>query len=241
MITSNVIHRTFHIRYGSGTGSMFSIDRDGRQYLITAKHVVEGIVSGGSISVFHDKQWKNTTVEVVGMGAGGADVAVLTCPVRLASPNLLLEASADKLGYGQPVYFLGFPFGWGGGGEYINRDFPMPFVKSGIVSAFIPGDVSRIFVDGHNNKGFSGGPVVFVPNGQPQNEFRVAGVVASYPTPIMEPVVDNTGNPILDSHNRPIAYFQENQGFVVAFDICHATELIDANPIGFALPVGKGG
>ena len=73
MITSNVIHRTFHIRYGSGTGTMFSIDRDGRQYLITAKHVVEGIVSGGSISVFHDKQWRNTTVEVVGMGAGGAD------------------------------------------------------------------------------------------------------------------------------------------------------------------------
>ena len=63
MITSNVFHRTFHIRYGSATGTMFSIDRDGRQYLITAKHVVEGIVSGGSISVFHDKQWKNTTVK----------------------------------------------------------------------------------------------------------------------------------------------------------------------------------
>ena len=234
MITNNVIHRTFHIRYGSGTGTMFSIDRDGRQYLITAKHVVEGIVSGDSISVFHDKQWKNTTVEVVGMGAGGADVAVLACPVRLA-PTYPLEASVAGLAYGQPVYFLGFPFGWNGGGEYINDDFPMPFVKAGIISSITFGDLSRIYVDGHNNKGFSGGPLVFLPNGLPSNEFRVAGVVANYPTPIIEPVVNSDRKPILGVDDQPIAYFQENQGFVVAFSIRHATDLIDANPTGFPL------
>ena len=35
---------------------------------------------------------------------------------------------------------------------------------------------------------------------------------------------------------EPIAYFPENQGLVVAFDIRHATNLIDANPVGLQLP-----
>ena len=111
----------------------------------------------------------------------------------------------------------------------------MPFVKAGIISSITFGDLSRIYVDGHNNKGFSGGPLVFLPNGLPSNEFRVAGVVANYPTPIIEPVVNSDRKPILGVDDQPIAYFQENQGFVVAFSIRHATDLIDANPTGFPL------
>ena len=59
----------------------------------------------------------------------------------------------------------------------------------------------------------------------------------------MEPVVDNIRQILYltDAQQQAgIAYFQENPGLiVVAFDICHATELIDANPIGLCtLPVG---
>ena len=235
MITTNVIQRTFHIRFGDSTGTAFAIDRDNRQYLVTARHVVENITSGNSVLIFHERQWKNTSVEVIGIGAGENDVAVLACPVRLA-PSHPLESSSAGLTYGQPVYFLGFPFGWDGGGEQINRDFPIPFVKAGIVSSITFGYSSRIYIDGHNNKGFSGGPLVYVPTGQPSNDFRVAGVVANYPAPIVEAVVDRNGRPILGANNQPIAYFKENQGFVVAFDIRHVTELVDANPKGFKLP-----
>ena len=238
MITTNVIQRTFHIRYGSITGTAFAIDRDNKQYLITARHVVKNITSGSSVAIFHERQWQNTSIQVVGIGAGETDVAVLACPVRLAPPYPL-EASSKGLVYGQPVYFLGFPFGWDGGRETINRDFPIPFVKAGVVSSMAYGEPSRIYVDGHNNKGFSGGPLVFLPNSRLASEFRVAGVVANYPTPIVEPVVDSRGDPILGSDNQPIAYFQENQGFVVAFEIRHVTDLIDANPIGFKLPTGQ--
>ena len=235
MITTNVIQRTFHIRFGDSTGTAFAIDRDNRQYLVTARHVVENITSGNSVLIFHERQWKNISVEVIGIGAGETDVAVLACPVRLA-PSHPLESSSAGLTYGQPVYFLGFPFGWDGGGEQINRDFPIPFVKAGIVSSIIFGDPSRIYVDGHNNKGFSGGPLVFLPNSRQGAEFQVAGVVANYPTPIVEPVVDSVGDPILGSNSQPIAYFKENQGFVVAIGIRHVTDLIDANPVGFQLP-----
>ena len=235
MITTNAIQRTFHIKRGDASGTAFAIDRASRQYLVTARHVVDGITSGETTAVFHENQWKNVTVDVVGIGKGDVDVTVLSCPTQLA-PTHPLEASFAGLTYGQTVYFLGFPFGWDGGAENMNRDFPIPFVKTGIISALIFGNPTHFFIDGHGNKGFSGGPVVFVPNGQPQTELRVAGIVANYPTPLREPIVDKRGNPIVDDHNEPAAFFSENPGFVVAMAISHATDLTDANPVGFQLP-----
>lgn len=151
MITTNAIQRTFHIKRGDATGTAFAIDRASRQYLETARHVVDGIAPGDTIAVFHENQWKNVTVDVVGIGKGDVDVAVLSCPVQLA-PTYPLEASAAGLAYGQNVYFLGFPFGWDGGAENMNRDFPMPFVKTGIISTLIFGDPTRFFIDGHGNR-----------------------------------------------------------------------------------------
>ena len=119
--------------------------------------------------------------------------------------------------------------------ENLNRELPMPFVKAGVVSAMITGNASHIYIDAHGNKGFSGGPFVFVPSGRPSNELRVAGVVANAPKPLIEPVVDKSGRPLVGDDGEPIAYFPENQGLVVAFDIRHATNLIDANPVGFQL------
>ena len=143
----------------------------------------------------------------------------------------------DGLVYGQQVYFLGYPFGWDSGGQQINRGVPLPFVKGGIVSAMEVGDVSRIFLDAHGNEGFSGGPVVFVPNGRPigpNTDFKVAGIVVNYPTPCIRPVVDRQGIPTVNEASEPIGIL-ENPGFVVTINIRHTVELIDANPIGFSL------
>lgn len=235
-ITSNVIHRTFQIKKARSGGTAFTIDYEGKQYLITARHVVENITSGDEIEIFHEEQWKKMAIHVAGISAEEIDIAVLVCPVQL-SPLFPMEASSGNLTYGQQIYFLGFPFGWNGGGEYINRGFPFPFVKSGIVSSLdIKPSPSRIWIDGHANRGFSGGPVVFRPNAQAQAEYKVAGVVSFYPLPTIEPVVGDDRRPIVDSHGKPTAYFSENPGFVVASDICHAVDLIRANPTGFELP-----
>ena len=234
MITSNVIQRTFQIRCGNQTGSAFAIDRGGRQYLITARHAVPAIEAGSALDIFHDKQWKTVIVTLVGIGAGETDIAVLACALRLAPP-LPLEATSEGLLYGQETYFLGFPFGWDGGAENINRDFPVPFVKAGILSAFQSGDPSRFYIDAHGNPGFSGGPLVFKTPQGGSNEFKVAGVVANAPTPLLTPVVDSAGKPI-EAVGGETAFLRENQGFVVVMDIRHATEIIDANPVGFELP-----
>ena len=234
MITTNVLSRVFHIAWGDSTGTAFAIDHASKQYLVTARHVVKGIDSGDSIRVFHEEQWKNLAVDVVGIGDGDADVAVLSCPIRI-SPSLDLAASQANLIYGQQVFFLGYPYRMDSGGEKINRGLPLPFVKSGIVSALEFGDVSKIYLDAHGNPGFSGGPVVFAPMGGSATDLRVAGVVANYPASL-QPVVDQNRNTITDPEGKPVGlYVQENPGIVVAIGIRHVIELIEANPIGFPL------
>ena len=236
-VTTNVLFRTFNIQWNNSTGTAFTIDRNSKQYIVTARHVVSGITSGSSIRIRHDKRWKDLRVDVVGIGQGEVDVAVLTCSLRL-SPGVPLVPSLANVAVGQSVSFLGYPFGWGGGGEKLNDKFPFPFVKSGVVSFLeLGGEVSRIYLDAHGNQGFSGGPVVFVPLGErPSDELRVGGIVSYYPTPQLQPIVDGKGEPFRDSAGNPVAYVSENPGIVVAFHIRHALELIDANPIGLPLP-----
>ena len=226
MITSNVIHRTLQISRAPFQGTAFTIDRGGRQYLVTARHVVEGIASGESIFVVSEKESKPVKIQVVGVGEGKVDVAVLACQQQL-SPTHPLEPTSAGLIYGQQAYFLGFPFGWDAGGENINHGLPVPFVKAGVISCWVTSDtVKEIYIDAHVNKGFSGGPVVFSSSGQ-KEVFRVAGVVSGYP---------RSFQPVVDGHGKTVARAQENPGFVRAIDISHVVALIDANPIGFALP-----
>ena len=236
MVPTQVFLRTFHISWGKGTGTAFAIDWDGKQYLVTARHVVKGIKSGDKIAVSWKQKWHYIVVNVVGIGEDAIYVTVLACPQLLAAPNLKLTASLGGLGYGQKVRFLGFPFGWDSIAKGLSSGFPLPFVKAGIVSAITFDPHKSIYIDGHANRGFSGGPVVFVPTNGPQNKYQVAGVVSYYPTPLLEPIRNKDGKVIVDSHGKPTAFFAENPGLVVAHDVGYSTELIDLNPIGFALP-----
>ena len=239
-ITSNVIHRTFHIGWRNSTGTAFAIDQASRQYLLTARHVVDGIESGNVIKLRHEGEWKDLAVQVVGIGKGEADVAILACSILLAPPHQL-PASDKEIIYGQAVSFLGYPFGWDAGSEQINRGIPIPFVKGGILSAMVFGDVTKFFLDAHGNKGFSGGPLVFVPMGRKETELHVAGIISHYPNPRMswQPIVDPNGKSLTNPAGESIGYIQENPGIVVAIGIRHALELIEANPIGFQLTADK--
>ena len=233
MINLNVIARVFQIKWRDSLGTAFAIDRHNRQYLITARHVVEGVAQTDDIKIFHEDQWKQINVRLVGSGEGSIDVAIFSCPVRLAPP-LTLVASAKGISHGQPLYFLGFPFGWRWDTKVItDHEFPTPFVKAGILSGAFD-DFSLLVIDGHGNQGFSGGPVVFQPDGPWSNELRVAGVVSSHPA-LLSPVVNDEGCIIDNEKNVPFGYVQENPGFIVAVTVDHAIKLIDANPIGLPL------
>lgn len=221
MITANVIHRVFRIQSGNSQGTAFTIDVDGRQYLVTARHVVKGLESPTALSVFSRGAWVELPVKVVGHGAAETDISVFAPSRLLTDASLTMEPMSKGVIYGQDVYFLGFPYGFLGRYIFGPDGWPLPFVKKAIVSLF---DGSVFLLDGHNNPGFSGGPVVFIEH--PGDTFKVAAIVSGYRA-VAEPVYAGVDATALT--------YQHNTGIIVSHAIGGALELIRQNPIGFDL------
>jgi hypothetical protein len=223
MVTSNAIQRTVHIRYADQIATAFFIDVDSRQYLVTARHVVPDLQGEAFISILHNNDWHDVGVRLVGHAPGEADISVLALPYRIAGADLTLPPDAAGLTVGQEAFFLGFPFGLFGEMGAANNHYPLPFVKRATVSCFEHNQhgLHRIFLDGNNNLGFSGGPVVFCLPGT--NELRVAGVISGYryeDQPIFH------GTELLPLSTR------HNTGIIFSYGIGYATSLARGNPIG---------
>ena len=99
-------------------------------------------------------------------------------------------------------------------GEKVNRGFPIPLVKHGIITyiAGPPGD--PFLVDGINNPGFSGGPVVRVDN---PSKPAVIGLVSAYKV---------AQEPVYREQTKTDLTVQANTGLVVAFGVEYALEAI---------------
>ncbi|MCA1648252.1 MAG: hypothetical protein LC797_23270 [Chloroflexi bacterium] len=121
---------------------------------------------------------------------------------------------------GQDAYFLGFPLGltFDIGPEYFPR------VKRCTVSAMNQRlkDRSVLLLDGWNNPGFSGGPVVFRPSTAlgMQEPLRVAGVVTGYRT--QKGGVSVAGKVVAGT------YALMNSGIIIAEEITRVLEAIGA-------------
>lgn len=219
-ITSATLQRTFRVRCGSERGTCFTIDLDDRRYLVTARHVAHGIGDRDVIEIWHDGSWKQLDIELVGHGEGDVDVTVM-------APRSLFGGGYPIAGYesynlGEAVYFLGFPFELGSEVGDMNQDFPIPWVKRGIVSAFNKTE-GVIYLDGHNNPGFSGGPVVR----DSTSGVQILGVLSGYEAERQSvlDVADNEG---------PYTY-DLNTGIVIAYDARYIAQIASKNPIGVSV------
>ena len=217
MITANVIYRVFRLKVGLETGTAFTIEEKGSEYLVTARHLAHSLQGTSEVEVFKNGRWSPLAVTTVGHAPGEVDISVLAPSERLTPTRPLpLPASSKGLVYGQEAYFLGFPYGIGD--RFLRETgHPVPFVKRVMVSTLFG---KPYLLDGHNNPGFSGGPVVFCPPGR--KEFQVAGVVRGYQW---------ASAPVRDQEDRDTElHLRENTGIVVAYDVNEAVALIRANP-----------
>ena len=58
MLIDNVINRTFHVKFGIGKGTAFTIDHQGRQYLITARHLLGELDEFPKyVEIFSEEKW----------------------------------------------------------------------------------------------------------------------------------------------------------------------------------------
>ncbi len=223
MITANVIQRVFRLQWNGSQGTAFTVDINDRQYLVTAQHVLAEFDTDGTIEIFSNGRWVPMPVELVGHAPENVDITVLAPSRRLTPADLPMTplGRGPRLTYGQDVYFLGYPYGFLGRHTFGSDGYPLPFVKKAAVSLL---DGAVLYLDGPNNPGFSGGPVVFQEAGS--REFKVAAVVSGYRA-VPEPVLhrqDDTGLTV--SHNT---------GIIVTHAINGVLDLIEQNPIGFAL------
>lgn len=219
MITANVFSRIFHIKYGKGAGTCFTVDVDGKQYFVTAKHVIEDLKDNDEIELFHNSKWTKIKVKLTGH-SGVSDVSVFS--IDLYIHGLPLQADMGGISYGQDLYFLGFPFGLKSNVGALNREFPLPLVKKGILSAIFFDQPGKPFlIDGHNNPGFSGAPVVFKETNS--NDFKIAGIISSYRYELENTYLNDSPTPI---------QIKTNTGIIIAYAITNAKELILNNPNG---------
>lgn len=231
MITTNAIRRVFNVRYGGATGTAFAIDHEERQYLISAKHVFPDIIEKGTIEIKHEGTWKTIEVTVTGRAAGKLDVIVLSPSIRL-SPAFDLPLASGGMVLGQDVHFLGFPYGLSTEVGEINNDLPVPLIKRACISGKI-GEKKKSYwlLDGLNNPGFSGGPVVFQKvHGNDRDTLYVMAIISAYRVH-EEPIYQN-GSPL------PINS-RSNTGIIIAYDSDIAKDLITQNPNGLKLKKGE--
>jgi hypothetical protein len=217
-VTANVLTRVFRIRTGAwdqNSASCFTIEVDNRQYLITADHVVPDVLAGGTIDVLLSQQWESLrVVSIAHIPARESDIAVISLQ-QVISQTLPLEPTGDGLTIGQEVFFLGYPHGMSMTLPDLHPT-PLPFVKHAILSAWERDSTGRLrmILDGVNNPGFSGGPVVFTPSAG--GAFRVAGVVSFFRF-LSVSVLDQEGR---DTGTRA----EVNAGLITANHIDHAIQ-----------------
>lgn len=230
-------------------GTAFTIEVDDRQYLITAKHVVAGLKGEDAVQIRNGDQWSPFKVKVLRCD-DPIDIAVLVPPVQL-TVTFPLEPTMEGLQFAQDMYFVGFPYG-------LSTTFPGGFSVALVKKAIFSGErnekgVDLLFLDGHNNPGFSGGPIVFRDLSRSGATFKVAGVVSGFrhdTTPVLQPVEIKPGEirpedialgRIVEKEGRLFRLRETEQlvrfntGIVVGYSISHAVDLIRKNPLGPAV------
>ena len=233
--TKNILQKTFLIRQGQSLGTAFAIEYRGREYLVTARHVVSD--TNASVDVLHEESWTPLPVTGLFHHTGEPDVAAITLSRQIA-PRLPMELTSSGARIGQNTIFAGFPFGWDDNNFQLNDGYPIPFVKAALLSAFIrKNDAFVIYLDGHNNAGFSGGPIAAdrIPDEDSALGPKIIGIVSAFhpentPHPSkLDPqpkFVD--GHPLADDHVH-----LTNSGFVIGYGITHAIDIVKDNPKGF--------
>jgi S1-C subfamily serine protease len=228
--------RTFVIRVSGSEsyGTGFFVYVDGREYLVTAAHVVTGFK--GDLDFLQYKKWVPTTAQLIGSvfpnpkDISVPDIAVFALP-KARSPTVPPTFYAPEFAMGEQLFFLGFPLGKFTSAPALNNGYPLPLVKRGIVSGTVSdaNDVSDgMYLDAINNHGFSGGPVVS--GGSPT---RIWGVVSGFVPDEPTEVTGPNSTRIVDAKGAPVGlYVQGNSGLLVAYDLKVALDMIKKKPIG---------
>lgn len=214
--TTSVIQKVFAISCDqTSSGSALAYPIDGGHCFITAAHVIKKMepAKDGNFWISKSGRWFQARGTPF-FCAPDIDIAIL-CTLIPSNEDGRLSLSSHGAQLGQDAYFLGFPY-FGGAVTYealdFNEGFPVPLIKKCILSS-VSG--TKIYLDGHNNPGFSGGPVSFWNYSEKRQ--MIAGVISGYL---------NQWGKVHQFETATENRYGENSGIGVAYNIKHAVNLM---------------
>src|SRR5579862_9018486 len=150
-VTTGILYRVFMVESSFGRGSIFSIDVDGREYWITAKHILTGahhppygtVLSNAATlkllsALSPTEQWIPETFSVLDPGQN-IDIVVLAAASPIVGKgNWIPPADSTGAPLGGDCEFLGFPFGGGWWAKFAQGQSAwLPYIKHCTISASI--------------------------------------------------------------------------------------------------------
>lgn len=223
-VPTEILQRTKLIRIGNDGGTAFQIDYGGKLYMVTARHVVAGLSQGrATVQIWESDKWYDVQItKTIYPASADVDIAVLETQERAANPFSIAPWGGDGgPTFGQQVWFLGYPFGDVAlATHFHDQPFTFPFIKKGTMSA-VDGrreDAVVLYIDGFNNRGFSGGPIIFWDF--KAHLYKILGVVKGYRNDLAR--VEINGQQI-DTN------ILVNSGILIGYSIKHAIQAIEAD------------
>ncbi len=219
-VPDEILQRTLLIRGPSEQGTAFSIDYKGKLYLVTARHVVAGVPDTNAvIKIRQAGEWKDyQTVRTLYPPSNEADIAVFETKETASQPfSIQMTGETGGPTMGQLVWFLGYPFIEGIGSQFTNGK-AAPFIKRGTMSAIVATnpDAVLLYIDGFNNPGFSGGPIVYWDF--TTHHYEIIGVVQGY---------KNDTAKVMVNGQQVDTQLLVNSGILVGYSIHHAIQAIE--------------
>lgn len=219
-ITSRALETTFLIQTDISQGTCFTYLLQKEEYLVTAKHLFKSSLNNKDstrIKLFIDEKLQEFTAQYYISNDPTIDIAVLK--INSSISKYQPYSNTEKTALGQELYFLGYPF-------FSNKQFrtldknlgTFPLVKKAVFSGSYPTSNYVVhFLDGQNNPGFSGGPVIAYD--YTNGEHGIFGIISGYYNE--EKSLRNMGKAEIGK------YILENSGIIKCFPITLVKEILN--------------
>lgn len=216
--TTEILTNTFFIVTDTTSGTCFLVEESGNEYIVSARHLFKkGIKNGDAITFHLDRGgvFEPFTGNIYLSDNSTVDIVVIKIPKKLS--YIKPYSNIGSYSIGQDSYFLGFPYK-----ERLSTKMTggrIPLVKKALISAFYKNNGAEVvFLDGHNNPGFSGGPVIAYDYYEKNNS--VIGVISGYYPQ------SNEGKIKAGKAEIPFSY-SENSGIIITYPSRYYVEIIN--------------
>jgi hypothetical protein len=223
-----ILQRIIYIKVGNNCGTGFVAIYKNKSYLITAAHLFDSRADIQKLEIRQDTSWKLVDCKVYFSTNKKVDAAVLSSKLLDdVHKGIYFGDSSTIFAFGDIGFFFGYPFGYGSPDhENVNGGFPLPIIKRATLAGDYDFDgVNYFLLDGFNNPGFSGGPVLFhSTNPNKGDSLFLIGVVKGYLPQYDTIYIRKSQHPIIKKAKLP---YKENSGIFAATEVQYVVEIIE--------------